>query len=65
MDTFPAVGCLAPFAAGEDIGPGVSWGGCDTIFAPAGAADVGGGWVELGECCNKSSSNKILTSHVF
>jgi hypothetical protein len=33
---------FAPFAAHKDACTGMSWGGCNTILAPAGAAAVGG-----------------------
>jgi hypothetical protein len=32
-----------PFTAGEDLGSGMTQGGCDTVVAPAGATAVGGG----------------------
>lgn len=37
------MGCLAIIAAGEDVGAGMPWSGCDKNLAVAGAAAVGGG----------------------
>ena len=37
------MGCLASFAASEDTGAGMPWGGCEKVLAPAGEAAMGGG----------------------
>lgn len=36
-----------PFTAGEDLGSGMTQGGCDTTVAPAGATAVVGGQEEV------------------